>query len=440
MARKRSYFGFVSIICGLAVALGVLVGGFGITAIESRQNRLALENLYKSGFYDFRTAVDNMEMNLSKLMVSSASNETANLAFDTYLSSQTAVSGLSVLPVENEVYFKTSKLINQVGDMCNCYSMAIGRGEDCSTFENNIERVYDVTNRLKGAVDDIAEGWNNDYRIINGKLDDFAPLNLSSKDTKENTFEYPEIIYDGPFSDVEGEECFEGLEGLKEIDEKDAIDRVNDLFAEYGIHDLKVVGEGTSPASFIIEGTLRRNDVFITISKKGGKVINYDSGASVKIVKINEEQAKERALKHAENMGYEGLSPVWYNAYEGVAYVNLVPKIDDVVYYTDLIKVKVGLDNGKLIGLEAMGYCSCHKDRVPTFNVSRSTAISQVNKKLKIKNVQKALIPLRQSEYFCYEIYASYNGLDYFVYIDAISGKQINVMRVINNYQGQMVI
>ncbi len=439
--RKRSVVGFIAAICGLAVTAAILVGGFAKIAKEDRQNRTALESVYRSGFYDFKTGVDNLEMNLSKLLVSSEGSESAMLASDAYLYSQTAVSGLSVLPIDNEVYYKTSKLINQVGDMCNCYGRALGKGEPCGQYEENIERVYGATLRLKNAVNDISEGWTDDYRIINGRLDDFAPLNLSAGgDTKENTFEYPEIIYDGPFSDATEKKCFLGLEKLKEIDDTRAVEVVKELFGEYGISDVRVVGESAEPEAFVVEATLRGRDVFITVSKQGGKIINYDSGFTVKISRMSEEVAKEKAVMHAKRMGYDGLTPVWYNSYEGVAYVNLAPVMDGVVYYTDLVKVKVGLDNGKLIGIEAMGYCAYHHERQPVFNVSENTAINVVSKKLAIKDVHKALIPLRGKEIFCYEIYGSYNGLDYLVYVDAISGRQINVMRVINNYQGQMVV
>lgn len=437
--RKKSIVGLVSAICGLVVVTAALITGVAVVARDNTSNRTKIENMYKAGFYDLKTGVDNMEMNLSKLLVSREGSESAMLASDAYLSSQTAVSGLSVLPLDYEVYHKTSKLINQVGDLCNCYSRDLGHGADISAYEDNIEKLYKATARLKAAVEGISDGWTDDYRIINGRLDDFGPLNLQS-DTKENTFEYPEVIYDGPFSDTEGKKCFKGLDELKEITACQALQEVRRLFSDYGISREQIAGESYEPDCYIISGQIRGKDVYITLSKRGGKVLSYDTAFAVRVARMGKQAAQQKAEEYAAQLGYAGLKPVWYNSYEGVAYVNLAPEVDGVIYYTDLVKVKVGLDNGKLIGVEALGFCTNHCARTAVFNVSENTALNAISKKITVNNIRKALIPINGGEKFCYEIAGSYNGLDYFVYIDAITGKQINIMRVVNNYQGEMVI
>ena len=43
------------------------------------------------------------------------------------------------------------------------------------------------------------------------------------------------------------------------------------------------------------------------------------------------------------------MSVVWYNAQEGIGYVNLAPEIDGAIYYPDLVKVKIALDDGTLL-------------------------------------------------------------------------------------------
>ena len=50
------------------------------------------------------------------------------------------------------------------------------------------------------------------------------------------------------------------------------------------------------------------------------------------------------------------------------------------------------------------------------------------------------MIPYKETERFCYEIYGSYKGLDYFVYIDAENGEQADVLRVIDSEQGSMIM
>ena len=63
-----------------------------------------------------------------------------------------------------------------------------------------------------------------------------------------------------------------------------------------------------------------------------------------------------------------------------------------------------------------------------------------VSPRLSVEHIRLALIPDGSSERLCYEISSEYDGLDYFVYIDAVSGAQADILRVIDTYQGKQVI
>ena len=57
-----------------------------------------------------------------------------------------------------------------------------------------------------------------------------------------------------------------------------------------------------------------------------------------------------------------------------------------------------------------------------------------------MEKVSLAVIPDGETEKFCYEVYGSYKGLDYFVYVDAENGAQVDVLRVIDSGQGSMIM
>lgn len=60
--------------------------------------------------------------------------------------------------------------------------------------------------------------------------------------------------------------------------------------------------------------------------------------------------------------------------------------------------------------------------------------------KIDISCVRLAVIPVDEKQVFCYEVAGSYKGLDYFVYVDAVSGKEVNILRVVDNKQGSMTM
>ena len=59
---------------------------------------------------------------------------------------------------------------------------------------------------------------------------------------------------------------------------------------------------------------------------------------------------------------------------------------------------------------------------------------------LSVQHIRLALIPDGSAERLCYEISAEYDGMDYFVYIDAKDGKQADILRVIDTVYGKQVI
>lgn len=141
-----------------------------------------------------------------------------------------------------------------------------------------------------------------------------------------------------------------------------------------------------------------------------------------------------------QSVGLKNLVPVWYNLKDGIAFVNLAPEIDGVIYYTDLVKVKLAASTQKVLGFECSGYCAGSNKTNLAPLIDEETASASVSDKINIKNVRLAVIPVGEKEVFCYEIAGSYEGLDYFIYVDAQNGREVNVLRVVDNKQGSMTM
>ena len=132
---------------------------------------------------------------------------------------------------------------------------------------------------------------------------------------------------------------------------------------------------------------------------------------------------------------------MWYNEVGGEAIINLAPIVRGVVYYPDLVKIKLSVGDYKLLGVEACAYCTNHRDRThPEVVMTEASAKSCASKRLTVTNVRLAIIPFGNSERFCYQLSATYKGLDYFVYLDAVTGEQVRVLRVIDGGQGKEVV
>ena len=110
--------------------------------------------------------------------------------------------------------------------------------------------------------------------------------------------------------------------------------------------------------------------------------------------------------------------------------------------YPDLIKVKVALDNGEILGIETSGYLNSHEERkLEQVKITKQEAKSKLNPKLEIKSESLAVIPTQyQTEILCYEFKGKVDDTDFLVYINAQTGKEEDILVIINTPDGTLTM
>lgn len=94
------------------------------------------------------------------------------------------------------------------------------------------------------------------------------------------------------------------------------------------------------------------NKKSISISQKGGHVVYMNYYKEVQEEKIKPEEAVEIGKKFLEEKGYNNMKETYYMVQSGNVVINYAYLQDDVVIYSDLIKLKIALDNGEILGME----------------------------------------------------------------------------------------
>ena len=133
--KKKNYpILLIAAVAALLVLSAVLIAGTVVINAESAKRQSALESVYSRALYDMCDSVNNLEVNLSKLMVASSEAESIPIINETLAQAELAESSLSALPLDMGNIRKTSKYFNQVGDWCQSYSSAIMKGGDTENF------------------------------------------------------------------------------------------------------------------------------------------------------------------------------------------------------------------------------------------------------------------------------------------------------------------
>ena len=99
------------------------------------------------------------------------------------------------------------------------------------------------------------------------------------------------------------------------------------------------------------------------ISKKGGHIVESTLDREVNEEKITQEEANEIGKSYLADKGFENMKETYFIKQGNVVTINYAYNDNGVIVYPDLIKVRVALDNGEVLGIEATGYLNSHQER-----------------------------------------------------------------------------
>ncbi len=155
--------------------------------------------------------------------------------------------------------------------------------------------------------------------------------------------------------------------------------------------------------------------------------------------KLSIKEAQDKALKYLKDKGFDSMEPNYYLKYDGTVLFNFVYKEGDVTIYPDLVKVKVALDNGEVVGFDASSYYLNHHMRnIPKVNITMEDARDKVKLDFEVNSTRLALIPKGNEEILCYEFKGKYRDGDYIVYINALDGSEEQILQIIKDENGTL--
>ncbi len=436
--------GWLAAVICLGIATLVLSSALTITLLTPSKADGMLENVYNMSFYDTVERVDNIDLNLTKAL-STADEEAIQLYLvDIAINSELAENQLQQLPLHDESKFYTTKLINQIGDYAKYLNKKLVNGESLNEQDyQGLNQLFKANRTLKDSLHKTVNEMGVDYSF--STLIDGGQGNLMIKNFTELqnlSVEYPELIYDGPFSDGQNNRQIKGLNG-EEIDKTRALEIFNKIFAKYSLTDAKNVGVASGNIEcFNLQGQINGEEVFAQISKKGGKLLMFDYAGSCKDTNITRDRAVEVSAEFLSSLGITNMSAVWINLANNVYTINFAYEQNGIIVYSDLIKVRVCAQTEMVIGMEATTYYTNHTQRqIESAKISGEQAKQKVSKNIQIDRERKCIIPIGTSgEKLAYEFMGTADGTTYYIYIDAQTGKQIEMFMVIDSLGGQMLI
>ena len=448
--KDRHMYTIIVVLLIACVALGI---GLYKKQTEYRQ---ATENGYNLAFFELVDYVQNVENYLAKSLISNSPEHGAETLTNIWREANLASSYLAQLPIAINELENTAKFLNQVSE----YSYSLSRkniyNEPLSDEDlNNLKELHNYSVELENTLNqlslDMTEGrisWGEltkkgtvafAQQVSNLSQDSFGNITKSFED-------YAGLIYDGAYSELINQGAKKALTG-EEISEEQAKEKVKQFIGEDKVEEITsngLIENGQIPAydfSVKIKGE-KDNYAYISITKQNGYplLMNYNRDIAAEV--ISNEDANKIGMDYLSSHGFENMKETYFLKQDGVLTINYAATQDDVVLYPDLVKLKVALDNGEILGLETSGYLNSHTKRdIATPKISIEDAKKTLNKDLQIESEGLAMIPTEwNTEVLCYEFKGKVDDNEFLVYINAENGREENILVIIDTPNGTLTM
>lgn len=320
---------------------------------------------------------------------------------------KTSVRDLSKQPLTPDE-FKTMKTL---------YANSEQISKDLAAMQEKV-----LSNRLRWMDVEVAlaSAKANDTNII---IDGF-------KTVDKKVSEYPEINWGPSVSSMYQKRTVKMLGG--KMVTADEIKKNAAKFSDSPNAEIRVVenAKGTEYATYsasVMDG--KKNKLEMDFTQQGGLLIRYMNPRDIGEKTVDLEKAKASADKFLDKHGFNNMKAVSYDTHGNTGSLTYVSLQSGVLIYPDKLTVKVALDKGETVGLQANDYIYEHHERkLPNPTITQAEASKALNPEMKVKSEQLALIKNDLGEeVLCYEFTGKINGSLYRVYINSESGLEESI-------------
>ena len=429
------------ILVGLAgvIVLSLLVYGIYFHN-KANDYKRTLNNQYDRAFYDLVDNINNTETFLLKAVVTGTEEMQTLMLEEAGNSAAQAESCLALLPVDGNHLSKISDFLVQLKDISATWDKTLINGGKLTEEQyKTLEELYGYAQDLNGAVHTL---WTDFTE--KGNWDDVSVFE-DNQHLSEPFQDYPQLIYDGPFSEHMKTTKSVNLKGEK-VSQEDAKAYVEDLF-EFYTPKVEYTGENETQGIEVYSFNVTFSEKYAykaraDVTKIGGKLCSMIMYRETGEENLTPEQAVMTGESYLNALGYIDMVPSYYTVQDGYVTANYAYMDNGVICFPDMVKVKISMDNGEVVGFEALSYLLNHRDRdIPKGKISMDEAEKSLSPNINCVSKSEAIIPNDfGGEEHVYQFTCNYNGRNVLIYKDVETGAETEVLIILEDENGVLTI
>jgi len=442
--KQLIIYSFLSVALIVAVFLAI---SYGTQAKASSQ---ALEDTYTQRVLETQEYLQSICIKLEKIPVSTDRRSQCDLLTGISRQADCVVTSLSALPLSHVAMSDTMKFCNQLSEYTLGLALSMAGGAELT--DTDLEQLASMKTQCSLLLGQFVTARNTmleeSLRLATLQNVFYHDAELTARPLeqvaeKDRGMDYPAMIYDGAFSDARYNGTPKAL-GDTMINEQQAVEIAVRYIGADRVKESKQGApvEGNIPCYGVVLTLHDGTELFAEVTRQGGKLLwivpehaDFSPGMTL-------EECEEAALKFLREHGYGSMDANHYQVYDGLAVINFVAMQDEVLLYPDLVKLQIRMDTGEVVGLESHNYLMNHTTRenlLPA--LTPEEALAKVNESLVVDGAPRlCVIPFKDNEELCFEIAGEYEGRQYLIYIDAVSGEERQLLMVVQNTDGVLSV
>ena len=184
--------------------------------------------------------------------------------------------------------------------------------------------------------------------------------------------------------------------------------------------------------------TIQTDDLQLNleITRRGGKVLLMSPETAAFPVRKTVEECREAALSFLQERGFAQMESPWYQVYDGLCVLTCVNVQRGVLIWPDRVTVQVRMDTAEVVGIEARQYWRNHiprKLQTPLLTASEARAYLSAEPTAG----RLCLLPYEGQERLCWQFSIQQEDDTYISYIDAMTGRELRLEKVMHLESGE---
>ncbi len=432
LSRRRA-IRIISFLSAIVITLGIWAGvsTFNLAVAERELKRSNERALTQLGTY-----LDDINLNLQKCMYSQSKEMLSDVSSKLWRSSASAKENLSEITDGNTQVSGVYKFLSQVGEYTLSLNEQLASGKQLSKEDSdNLNALLNYSKELSDGVNYLISQEENgllDFEEIKSTLQNEGRASVylgdELNDANQSLEDYPTLIYDGPFSDHINNKKSALTENAEIVSQEKAKEKAA-AFIGVQTESLQFLSKTENNLSTY---TFYNGDYTVSVTQKGGLVCYMLTSMYASEIKLSQKEAVKKATEFLNEKGYTKVKESYYSTSDGICTVNFAYYDKGITYYTDLIKVSVALDDGKITAFDATGYIMNHVNRsLPDgikYTIDQGKEL--LKNDLKLISSKKVFIPTEwETEVYAYEYHCkASDGNEILVYIDPTTGEEAQIL------------